>query len=87
MTLVQINRIDEHYFVNRDETAADFDSNHDCTIYEKGAKTVSVRRGSTANKRRTVCVTVSADGSILLLFVTLRELLTVELRKNYLPFF
>ena len=36
---------------------------------ERGAKTVSVRRGSTANERRTVCVTVAADGSKLPLFV------------------
>ena len=42
-----------------------FDSNHNCTINEKGVKTVSVGRGSTASKRCIVCVTVAADGSKL----------------------
>ena len=40
MTLVQMNGINEHYFVNMDETEVYFDSNHNCTINEKGVKTV-----------------------------------------------
>ena len=68
MTLVQMNRTYEHYFVNMDETALYFDINHNCTVNEKGAKTVLVRRGSTPNKICTVCVAVGADGSKLPFF-------------------
>ena len=72
MTLVHINGINKHCFVNMDETAVYFDSNHNRTINEKDGKTVSVRRGSTANKRCTVCVTVATDGSKLSLFVVFK---------------
>ena len=71
MTLVHMNGINEHYFVNIDETAVYFDSSHYYTVNERVAKTVSMRRGSTANKICTVCVTVAADGSKLHLFVIL----------------
>ena len=73
MTLVHINVISEHYFVNIDETAVYFDSNHNCTIYERGAKTVLLRRGCTADKRCTVCVNVSGDGTKLPLFVVFKR--------------
>ena len=72
MTLMQMNGINEHYFVYFDEPAVYFDSDHNCTINEKGSKKVLVLRGSTANKRCTVCVTVSPDGRKLPFFVTFK---------------
>ena len=62
MTLVHMNGISEHYFVNMDETVVYFDSNYNCFVTERQAKTALVRRGSTANKRETACVTFVADG-------------------------
>ena len=53
-------------FVNMNETAVRFDNDHNHTFNEKGAKTVSERHGSSANKRCTVCITVAADGTKLL---------------------
>ena len=69
MTLVHINGINEHYFMNIDETAVCFDSNHNYTVNERGSKTVSVRQSSTVDKICTVCVTVAAERRKLPLFV------------------
>ena len=82
MTHVQMNGINEHYLVNMDETAVNFDSNHNCTINKKEAKTVSVQRGSTANKRCTVCVTVAADGNKLPLFVIFKGISSGQIAKE-----
>ena len=69
MTLIRMNNVDENLFVNMDETAVYFDTHHNYTVNEKGAKTVSVRHGCSNNKRCTVCITVAADGTKLPLFV------------------
>ena len=50
------------------ETAVYFGINHNCTVNQRGAKTVFVHRDSTAYKRCIVCVTVAADGKKLPLF-------------------
>ena len=42
VTVVHMNGKKEHYIVNMDETAVYFDSNHDYTNNERGAKKVSV---------------------------------------------
>ena len=44
MTLVQMNGINEHNFVNMDETEVFFYSNHNCTVNEKGVKTVLITK-------------------------------------------
>ena len=69
MTLVQMEDVSDNKFVNMDETAVYFDTHHNYTISEKGAKTVSVPRGSSVNKRCIVCIAVAADGTKLPLFV------------------
>ena len=66
MTMVHMNSIPRNMFVNMDETAVYFDTDYNYTVNKKGAKTVSVRHGSSDNKRCTVCVTVAADGTKLL---------------------
>ena len=81
-TFVQISGINEHYFVNMDETAVYFDSNYSCIINEKGAKTVSVRDGSTPNKICTVCVTVATDGSKLSRFVIFKGIANRQIAKQ-----
>ena len=68
-TLVPMNGIKKFCFVKVEGKAVYFDSNHNYTVYERGTKTVSVRRSSRANKRCAVCVTVVTSGRKLPLFV------------------
>ena len=69
MNLVHMNGMNEHYFMDMDKRAVYFDNNHNYTLNERGARTVSVQWGSTANKRCIFRVTVASDGSRLPLFV------------------
>ena len=69
MTFIHMKGVNSSMFVNMDETAIYFDNHHNYAINEKGAKIVPVRHGSSANKRCTVCVTVTADGTRLPLFI------------------
>ncbi len=82
MTLVRMNGISDSMFVNMDETAVYFDAHHCSTIHERGAKTVSVRRGSSENKRCTVCITVAADGRKLPLFVIFKGAVNGRISQN-----
>ncbi len=68
-TMIRMNSIEGNLFVNMDEIAVYFDTHHNYTINEKGAKTVSVRHGCSNNKRCTVWITVAANGTKLPLFV------------------
>ena len=68
MTLVHMNGINEYCCLNMGEPAVYINSNHNYTTNERGAKTVSLRRGSTANEISAFCLTVAADGSKLPLF-------------------
>ena len=65
MTLIHMKCVNSDIFVNMDETAVCSDNHYKYTANEKGAKTVSVRHGSSAHKRCTVFVTVSTDGTKL----------------------
>ncbi len=67
--MVHMNSIPSGLLVNMDETAIYFDTHHSYTVNERCAKTESVRRGTSANKRCTVCITVAADSNKLPLFV------------------
>ncbi len=69
ITLMRMNEISRNVFVNMDETAVYFDSQNNYTVCERGAKTVSVRRRSSMNKRCTVCITFAADRTNLPLFL------------------
>ena len=54
-----------------DETAVYFDMHYNYSVDRRGAKTESVRRGSSDCKLCTVCVTIAADGiklPLLLIF-------------------
>ncbi len=53
--------VSHNMFVNMGETAVYFYTHHNYTINNKGAKAVYVRRGSSANKRCTVCMAGEAD--------------------------
>ncbi len=64
-----MNSISKNAFVNKDEIAVHFDLRSNYTVSEEGANNLSVCCGSPANKRRTVCIAVSADGTKLPLFV------------------
>ncbi len=56
-----MNSIPFGLFVNMDETVIYFDTHQNYTVNEGAAVTVSLRRGSSTNKRCSVCVTVAAD--------------------------
>ncbi len=51
MTPICMNDISRNLFVDMDETGVYFDSQNNYTVCERRAKTVSVRSGSSMNKR------------------------------------
>ena len=69
MTTFPMNNVEEKLFVNMGETAIYFDTHSNCTVSEKGMRTVSIRRGCSVSKKCTVCIAVAADGTKLPLFV------------------
>ena len=64
MTLINMSSVSENLFLNMDESAVYFENQN-----EKCEKTVSVRYGSSSDKRCTVCIAFAADGTKLPLFV------------------
>ena len=70
--MIHMKGVNSGMFVNMDETVWYFDCHHNCTVNEKGAKTVSVRNGSSANKRCMLCVTVATDRTKLPTFVKIK---------------
>ena len=82
MTYIQMNDIPRCLFVNMDETAIYFDTPHHTTVNVRGAKTVSVRRGSSSTQRCTLCITVAADGAKLPLFVIFKARPNGTIAKN-----
>ena len=81
MTLLQMNAINEHYFVYIDEPAVYFDSDHNCIINEKGSKIVLVL----PIERCIFCVTVGRDGRKLPFSVIFKRSTYGRLAKE-LPF-
>ena len=82
MTYIQMNDIPGCLFVNMDETAIYFDTPHNTAVNVIGAKTVSVRRGSSSTQRCMLCITVAADGAKLPLFVIFKARPNGTIAKN-----
>ena len=68
MTYIRMDDIPRSLFANTDDTGIYLDTLHHTTVNVRGAKTVSVRRGSGSSQRYMLCITVAADGTKLPLF-------------------